>query len=109
MLKQINAVSSNSVTPVDGASVNIYEITASAGLTINAASGTEHDGDELYLLIEGGGTARAITWNALYSPSTDIPLPTTTIINKLMVCKFIYTTMGSRNKYLFVGFVNNFP
>lgn len=109
MLKQVNSVSSNSATPVDGASVNIYEITASAGLTINAPSGTQHDGDELYLLVEGGGTARAITWNGIYSPSTDIPLPTTTIINKLMVCKFIYTTMASRNKYLFVGFVNNFP
>lgn len=109
MTKQINSVSSNSVTPVDGASVNIYEITASAGLTVNAPSGTQHDGDELYLLIEGGGTARTIAFNAIFSPSTDLPLPTTTVVNKLMVLKFIYTTMGSRNKYLFMGFVNNYP
>jgi hypothetical protein len=109
MTKQVNSVSSNSATPVDGASVNIYEITASASLTVNAPSGTQHDGDELYLLIEGGGTARSITFNAIYSPSPDVPLPTTTVVNKLMALKFVYTTMGSRNKYLFFGYVNNYP
>jgi hypothetical protein len=92
-------VSSNaSVTSVtiDSDSFDEYALTALAGaVTFNAPTGTPTDGQALIIRIKDNGTARAITFNAVFNASTDIPFPTTTVINTTMYLGFLYNSNTS--------------
>lgn len=78
----------------------------SQATTIAAPSGSPTQGDRLIIRIKDNGTARALTWNAIFRASSDLALPTTTIISKTMYCGFIYNSTDS--KWDFVAFLNNF-
>ncbi len=76
------SASAASHTPTGGSLRNRLNITAQAqAVTINAPSGYPEDGNQLIIRIKDNGTARAITWNAIYR-SIGATLPTTTVISK---------------------------
>lgn len=87
-------------------SVDMFVITAQAGaLLFNQPSGTPTQGQMLLIRIKDNGTARALTWNAIWR-SGDVTLPTTTTINKTLYMEFLYNTTDS--KWDIVGKSDNY-
>lgn len=93
--------SSATPTPTGGSLRNLFTITAQAAAAAFAApSGTPANGNYLTIRILDNGTARALTWNAIYRGSTDLPLPTTTTLSKTMYMAFRYNSADSKWDYL---------
>jgi hypothetical protein len=77
--------------------VDMFVITAQAGaLLFNAPSGTPTEGQMLLIRIEDNGTARALTWNAIFRSGTDVTLPTTTVISRTLYMEFLYNLTDAR-------------
>lgn len=101
-----STASSSTPTPV-GDSNDLYEVTGlAANATIGTPGGTPTDGQKLILRIKDNGTARTLAFNAIYRASSDLALPTTTIISKTMYLGFIYNSTDA--KWDFFAFLNNF-
>ncbi len=98
--------SSATVTPVSITN-DIVTITAqAAGLTVAAPTGTPTQGDRLTIRIKDNGTARAITWNAIYRAGTTVALPTTTTISKTLYVLFVYNSTDV--KWDFLAYADGF-
>jgi hypothetical protein len=97
--------SAATVTP-NADTTDIETITAqAAALTLGAPTGTPVQGQKLLIRIKDNATARGITWNAIYRASSDLALPTTTVISKTMYCGFVYNATDT--KWDFIAFLNN--
>lgn len=78
---------------------DIYALTALATApTFGQPSGTPVNGQKLIIRIKDNGSARALAWNAIYVAG-GTPLPTTTVISKILTIGFIYNTDNSLNKW----------
>lgn len=87
--------SASTVTPTGDAS-DLYTVTAlAAAATIAAPSGTPVNGQKLLLRIKDNGTARALTWNAIYR-IVGVVLPTTTVISKTTYVGCIYNSADTK-------------
>ena len=95
--KQVVSVASDTTpNPTGWAYENEYYLTALAGAAEFAApSGTPVNGNTLLIRIKDDGTARAITWNAIYKGFSQT-LPSTTILGKEMYLGFIYNSASSK-------------
>ena len=87
---------------------DLFTITAqAAALSVANPTGTPVNGQKMTIRIEDNGTARAITWSGTqYRASTDLALPTTTIVLKTMYLGFIYNSTDT--KWDLIAFLNNF-
>lgn len=63
--------------------------------TINAPNGSLLDGMSLRIRIKDNGTARALTWNAIYR-GIGVTLPTTTVAGKLMYIQGYYNLADAK-------------
>ncbi len=91
-----STTSAATITPPGGSVWNQYFVTAqAAAATIAAPSGTAANGNRLILRIKDNGTARALTWNAIYRGVVDA-LPATTTTGKTLYCGFIYNSADSK-------------
>jgi hypothetical protein len=97
----------SSATPTPDADANDeFTVTAQAAAAAFAApTGTPTDGQKLVIRIKDNGTARALSFNAIYRAGTDVTLPTTTVLSKTMYLGFIYNAADS--KWDLVAKVNN--
>jgi hypothetical protein len=97
----------SSATPTPAADdVDMYTLTALAEAAAFAApSGTPVNGQKLIIRIKDDGTARGLTWNAIYRAGTDVALPSTTVLSKTLYCGFIYNSADS--KWDLVAVTNN--
>ncbi len=88
----------SSATPTpDIDTVDVYTVTALAETaTFGAPTGTETNGQRLIIRIEDNGTARVLAWNAAYRAGTDVALPLTTVLGKVMYCGFIWNSTDSK-------------
>lgn len=87
--------SSATVTPTIDDS-GIYTVTALAAATeFQVPSGTPVDGQALILRIKDNGTARALTWNAIYRAFGQAK-PTTTTLGKTMYVSLRYNNADSK-------------
>jgi len=101
--KRINPrlVTAASYTTDTGTSLNIancdvFEITAQAGaLLFNAPGGTPLGGQKLIIRIKDNGTARALTYNAVFRALGNA-LPTTTVLSKTLYMGFIYNATDTK-------------
>jgi len=94
--KQVSEASSATPTPTGGYEKSEYFLTALAeDAVIAAPSGTPVNGDHLFVRIKDDGTARALTWNAIYSGIVET-LPTTTTISKTIYAGFIYNSASTK-------------
>ena len=66
-----------------------------AALTIAAPTGTPAQGQKLIFRIKDNGTARGITWNAIFR-ALGTTLPTTTVINKTTYVGCIYNSTDTK-------------
>lgn len=64
-------------------------------VTFAAPSGTAIDGQKHVLRIKDNGTARALSWNAIFRP-IGVTLPTTTVANKLTYVGMIYNSADTK-------------
>ena len=73
-----------------------YSVTAlAAAATIAAPTGTPVDGQRLTLRLKDNGTARALTWNAIYR-IIGTTLPTTTVASKTTYIGCIYNSTDTK-------------
>ena len=85
------ATSTSSLTP-NISSFDQYNLTAQAvSLVINAPTGTPVDGNRLTIRITDNGTPQSISWDAAFR-AIALPLPTTTIANKILYVGCIYNS-----------------
>ena len=89
------SVTSTATLTPDIDSNSLEQITAqSSGLTVAAPTGTPFLGQRLVINITDNGTARAITWNAVYNV-VGVTLPVTTTISKSLYIGCIYNSNTS--------------
>jgi hypothetical protein len=75
---------------------DMYTVTALAqAATIAAPSGTPTNGQKLIIRLLDNGTARALTWNAIYAVVGTV-LPTTTVLSKYTYVGCIYNSASSK-------------
>jgi len=94
--KQTSIASDTTPNPTGDGVENEYYLTALAGAAaFEAPSGTPVNGNNLLIRIKDNGTARALTYNAIYKGFSQT-LPSTTIVNKEMYLGFIYNSASSK-------------
>ena len=95
-------VSNGTLTP-NADTDSIYAVSALAVTGAFAVpSGTPVNGQRLMIRIKDNGTARLLTWNAIYVAS-GVSLPTTTVAGKTMALGFVYNTDNALNKWQLLG------
>ena len=83
-------------TSLDVSTTDIFVITAQAwALLFNAPSGTPVQGEKLIIRIKDNGTARALTWNAVFR-AMGTALPSTTVLSKTLYLGFIYNSTDTK-------------
>ena len=97
ILRRVTSITS-SATPTPSATTDdLYAVTALAvAPTFGAPTGTPLDGQGLLFRLKDNGTARALAWNAIYRASSDLPLPTSTVISKTLYVGFIYNAADTK-------------
>ncbi len=93
---RVNTVASAATITPTGDDSDLYAVTALAvPATIAAPSGTPTSGQKLILRIKDDGTARALTWNAIYQTIGTL-LPTTTVAGKLTYIGLVYNAEATK-------------
>ena len=81
---RVNSQASTATLTVNSDTTDLAILTAqAAALTIAAPTGTPAQGRNLIIRIKDNGTARAITWNAIFR-AIGVTLPATTTISKTL-------------------------
>jgi hypothetical protein len=94
--KTQSTADASSITPTGNAYENEIYVTALAqALTINAPSGTASNGNTLLIRIKDNATARALTWNAIYT-FIGTTKPTTTVAGKILYVGAIYNSTATK-------------
>lgn len=74
-----------------------FIITALAAAALfGAPTGTPLEGQRLLVRVKDNGTARSLTYNAIYRASSDLSLPVTTVINKTLYMLFVYNATDTK-------------
>lgn len=95
--KRVTSEASNATPTPNADTTDVHIITAlAAGATFAAPTGTPTQGQQLIIRIKDNGTARTLGWNAIYRASSDLALPTTTIISKTLYCGFVYNSTDTK-------------
>jgi len=90
------------ITPV-ATTDDVVDVTAIAqAFTIAAPTGTVANGQKLLIRIKDNGTARAITWNAIYR-AVGVVLPTTTVLSKTHYIGCVYNSNATKWDVVAVG------
>jgi hypothetical protein len=93
---QTSTASSATPTPTGDKKTNELYVTAlAAAAELQAPSGTPANGNKLIVRIKDNGTARALTYNAIYRGVVDT-LPATTTISKTLYMGFMYNSADSK-------------
>jgi hypothetical protein len=94
-------------TSLSVADCDVFQVTAQAGaLKFNNPGGTPVAGQKLIIRVKDNGTARALTYDTQFRASTDLALPTTTVVNKTLYMGFIFNTIDT--KWDLLAVLNNF-
>lgn len=95
--KRVASEASNATPTPNVDTTDVHIITAlAAGATFAAPTGTPVQGQQLIVRVKDNGTARSLAWNAIYRASSDLALPTTTVLSKTLYCGFIYNATDTK-------------
>lgn len=84
-------------TALDVSTCDEFDVTAQAGaLKLNNPSGTPVNGQKLIVRIKDNGTARALTYDTQFRASSDLALPTTTVLSKTLYMGFIFNSADTK-------------
>lgn len=93
---RIGTTASSATPTPDADAHDQYNVTAQAAAAAwGAPTGTPVDGQKLLLRIKDNGTARALTYNAIYR-ALGITLPTTTVISKTTYIGLVYNAADTK-------------
>jgi len=104
-------VTATSYTTDTGTSLSVatadeFDVTAQAGaLKLNNPSGTPVNGQKLIVRIKDNGTARALTYDTQFRASSDLALPTTTVLSKTLYMGFVFNSADT--KWDMIALLNN--
>lgn len=107
--KRVSSIVSSATPSINIDSYDALTITALATAITSMSSGLSGTPTPLRPLIfrfKDDGTARAITWGASFRASTDLALPTTTVLGKTLYVGFLYNEVSLTWDLLAV--LNNF-
>jgi len=94
-------------TALDVSTCDEFDVTAQAGaLKLNNPGGTAVAGQKLIVRIKDDGTARALTYDTEFRASSDLALPTTTVLGKTLYMGFMFNATDTKFDLLFA--LNNF-
>lgn len=94
--KRVGTTTTSSSLTIDSDSYDLFTVTALAeAMTINSPSGTPTNGQPLLIRIKDNGTARALTWNAVFRV-VGTSLPTTTVISKYNYVGAVWNSSDSK-------------
>jgi len=94
---RVNTITSSSTPTPAGDTTDEFTVTAlAATATFAAPTGTPVDGQKLIIRIKDNTTAQTLAWNAIYRASSDLALPTTTVISKTMYLGFVYNAADTK-------------
>jgi hypothetical protein len=93
---RLSTVASTATLTVNSSTTDQAIITGqAAALTIAAPTGSPVNGRKIIIRIKDNGTARAITWNAIWR-AMGVTLPTTTVISKTLYIGAIYNSTDTK-------------
>jgi hypothetical protein len=94
-------------TALDVSTCDEFDVTAQAGaLKLKNPGGTPVNGQKLIVRIKDDGTARALTYDTQFRASSDLALPTTTVLGKTLYMGFIFNSADT--KWDLLAVLNNF-
>jgi hypothetical protein len=101
IVRRTTSVASNTAPAPDISTTDLYAITALAGAAVVGAptnsGAAAADGQGLMFRIKDDGVAaRALSWNAAYRAGSDVILPTTTVLGKVLYVGFIYNAAAAK-------------
>lgn len=92
---RVSSAASGDISP-DVSSADLYIRTGlTAAITINSPSGSPAHGEKLTFRLKDNGTARALTWNAIFR-AVGVTIPTTTTISKTVYVGAIYNSTDTK-------------
>lgn len=91
----VSAASSATPTPNADTTDEFILTALAADATFAAPTGTPVQGQAMVIRIKDNGTARALTWNAIYR-AIGVMLPSTTVINKTLYVAMIYNSTDTK-------------
>lgn len=94
-VKVATAGTDGNIAPTINSSVYVVTALGAAGTVAAPSGGTPRDGQGLLIRIKDNGTARALTWNAIYR-AVGCTLPTTTVLGKTMYIGMRYNTADGK-------------
>ena len=104
---RVNTITSSATPTPAWDTTDEFTVTAlAADATFAAPTGTPTEWQVLLIRIKDDWTARTLAWNAIYRASSDLALPTTTVISKTLYLQFVYNDTDS--KWDLLGLLNNF-
>lgn len=93
----------NTGSAIDVRTCDIFVVTAQAGaLLFNNPAGSPTTWEKLIIRIKDDWTARALTYDTRYRASSDLALPSTTVLGKTLYMWFIYNSTDSKRDLLAV-------
>lgn len=94
--KRVTTEASSGTPTPNADSQDVYALTAlAAAAALGAPSGTPTNGQGLIVRIKDNGTARALTYNAIYR-AVGVELPTTTVVGKTIYLGMIYNAQDTK-------------
>lgn len=106
IFKRTTTISSSSSPTPNADTDDIFSISALAGdATFGAPTGTPSPNQTIIFIIKDNGTARNLSFNAIYRVG-EIGFPTSTTLGKVLYLGFIYN--ATDNKWDLITKVNNF-
>jgi hypothetical protein len=98
--QRTTSITSSATPTPDVDTTDVYLVTAlAAGATFGAPTGTPTAGQKLIIRIKDNGGAQTLAWNSGaggYRASSDLALPTTTVISKTLYCGFMYNSVDTK-------------
>lgn len=93
--QRVVTTADDSTAVIDVDITDQYQLTAMANATTISTSGTPTAGQKLIIRLKDNGTARALTWDAIFR-AIGVTLPTTTIISKTVYIGCIYNLTDTK-------------
>ena len=97
--RRTTAITSGATWAPASDTTSLFVVTAQAvaATTISNPTGAPVNGQSLMMRIKDNGTARALTWSgSQWRASSDLALPTTTILSRTLYLQFIWNSTDSR-------------
>jgi hypothetical protein len=103
LIPRVTSVASSATPTPNADTTDLYDLTAQAAAAAFAApTGTPHNAQRLTIRIKDNGTARALTWDAVYVAG-GVAIPSTTVLSKILTLEWIYNTANALNAWQLVA------